>query len=65
MLPEIHSEVDFLDWLDTLDDETRQMVMDELRAIAAELGVSVKRKPLLAHNILDFPLHALTQLLPN
>lgn len=38
-------EMDFLDWLDTLDDEQHHAVYEAMRAWVEELGVQVAEQP--------------------
>lgn len=47
----------FFDWLDTLSDEEHTAVLERLRALAADLGVCVDRKPTITHNLLDLKAH--------
>lgn len=55
----------FLDWFDSLDDDTRQQVLAELRQMAQRLGVRVHRKPFIAHDRLHFPTHIASEFIPN
>jgi hypothetical protein len=53
MLPAAPCNVDFFDWLDTLDNDEHHAVLEHLRRIAEELGIRVDRKPFIAHKFFD------------
>jgi hypothetical protein len=57
MLPAAPCNVDFFDWLDTLDNDEHHAVLEHLRRIADELGIRVDRKPFIAHKFLNLETH--------
>lgn len=50
-------ELTFFEWLDTLTDEEHTAVLEDARALAAELGVRVERKSTITHNLLELDTH--------
>ena len=47
----------FFEWLDTLTDEEHTMALEDLRALADDLGVCVHRKSTITHNLLNLETH--------
>ena len=46
-------DLDFFDWLETLDDEQLALVYEDLMAEVDELGISIRRQPLAPHPFLN------------
>lgn len=60
MLPDVHHEVDFMQWLDALPDDEVLIVLEVLRGIVAQLEIPiVDKQPFATQDVLNFLAHRL------